>query len=70
MCECLERGVKSYNFYGIDGIFDDPNDPGRGLLEFKQGFGGYVQEMMGSFTLPVRPVAYAAKRLAHKILGR
>lgn len=70
MCECLERGVKSYNFYGIDGIFDDPNDPGRGLLEFKQGFGGYIQEMMGSFTLPVRPVAYAAKRLAHKILGR
>ena len=69
MCECLERGVESYNFYGIDGIFDDPNDPGRGLLEFKQGFGGYVQEMMGPFTLPVRPAASAAKRLAHKILG-
>ena len=70
MCECLERGVTRYNFYGIDGVFDDPNDPGRGLLLFKRGFGGYVEEMMGSFTLPVRKGAYAAKRLAHKILGR
>ena len=70
MCECLARGIERYNFYGIDGVFDDPNDPGRGLLLFKQGFGGYVEEMMGSFTLPVRPAAYAAKRLAHRILGR
>lgn len=68
--ECMERGVPSYNFYGINGVFDDPQDPGRGLLEFKQGFGGYVEEMMGSFTLPVRPVVFAAKRLAHKVLGR
>ena len=70
MCECLERGVTRYNFYGIDGVFDDPDDPGLGLLRFKQGFGGYVEEMMGEFTLPVRRGAYAAKRLAHKILGR
>lgn len=70
MCECLERGVTRYNFYGIDGVFDDPDDPGHGLLQFKQGFGGYVEEMMGSFTLPVRPVVYAAKRLVHGILGR
>lgn len=70
MCECLERGIARYNFYGIDGVFDDPDDPGLGLLRFKQGFGGYVEEMMGSFTLPVRPAAYAAKRLAHRILGR
>lgn len=70
MLECLERGVDQYNFYGIDGVFDDPDDPGRGLLEFKQGFGGYVLEMMGSFTLPVKPLTYKAKQLAHKILGR
>ncbi len=70
MLECLERGVEQYNFYGIDGVFDDPSDPGRGLLEFKQGFGGYVLEMMGSFTLPVKPLTYKAKQLAHKVLGR
>lgn len=70
MLECIERGVPSYNFYGIDGVFDDPKDPGYGVLEFKQGFNGYVEELMGSFTLPVKPMAYAAKKLAHKVLGR
>ena len=70
MCECVERGQTRYNFYGINGVFDDKSDPGRGLLEFKQGFNGYVEEMMGSFTLPVRPTAYALKQLAHKVLGR
>ena len=70
MCDCLERGIDRYNFYGINGVFDDPSDPGRGLLEFKQGFGGYVEEMMGSFTLPVKPATYALKQLAHRVLGR
>lgn len=70
MCECLERGIGRYNFYGINGIFDDPDDPGRGLLEFKQGFNGYVEELMGSFTLPVKPATFAMKQLAHKLLGR
>lgn len=70
MMECLERGCMQYNFYGINGVFDDPADPGRGLLEFKQGFGGYVQELMGEFTLPVKPALFAAKKLAHKVLGR
>ena len=70
MGECIERGCTRYNFYGINGVFDDPNDPGRGLLEFKQGFEGYVEELMGYFEMPVRPAVYAAKRLAHKLLGR
>ncbi len=70
MLECLERGCARYNFYGINGVFGDPDNPGRGLLEFKQGFGGYVEELMGEFIAPVRPVAYAVKQLAHKILGR
>lgn len=70
MRDCLDKGITRYNFYGINGVFDDPSDPGRGLLEFKQGFGGYVEEMMGSFTLPVKPLTYALKRLAHKALGR
>ncbi|KFI49689.1 aminoacyltransferase [Bifidobacterium biavatii] len=70
MMQCLERGVDRYNFYGIDGIFDDPDDPGRGVLEFKQGFEGYVEEMPGEFNLPVMPVRYAVKQLAHKLLKR
>ena len=69
MLRTMEKGITQYNFYGINGIFDDPADPGRGLLEFKQGFGGYVEEMMGSFTMPVKPVTFAVKQLMHKVLG-
>ncbi|WP_432622992.1 aminoacyltransferase [Bifidobacterium sp.] len=65
MSRCLERGVNRYNFYGIDGIFDDPNSAGRGVLEFKQGFNGYVEELPGEFTLPVDGFRYDLKRLAH-----
>lgn len=67
---CIERGVTRYNFYGIDGIFDDPDDEGRGVLEFKQGFNGYVEELLGRFEAPVRPVRYRLERLAHKLLRR
>ena len=29
---CVEHGLSRYNFYGIDGVFDDPDDEGRGVL--------------------------------------
>ena len=67
---CVERGVDRYNFYGISGVFDDPDDEGRGVLEFKQGFNGYVEELTGSFVLPVRPVVFRLKNLAHRIIRR
>jgi alanine adding enzyme len=67
---CLEQGVTRYNFYGIDGVFDDPDDEGRGVLEFKQGFNGYIEELPGEFILPVKPLTYAVKQFAHKLLSR
>lgn len=64
---CVERGVTRYNFYGINGVFDDPEDEGRGVLEFKQGFNGYVEELMGSFVLPVRPLTFKLKTALRKL---
>lgn len=57
-----------YNFYGISGVFDDPEDDGRGVLEFKQGFNGYVEELPGEFTLPVSKLRCGVNDLAHKLL--
>lgn len=51
-------------------MFDDPNSEGRGVLEFKQGFNGYVEELMGSFVLPVRPLAFKLKTSVRKLLRR
>ncbi|KAB5608081.1 aminoacyltransferase [Bifidobacterium jacchi] len=67
---CLERGITRYNFYGISGVFDDPHDEGRGVLEFKQGFNGYVEELAGRLTLPVNGLRFHVSELAHKLLGR
>ena len=58
-----------YDFYGISGVFDDPEDDGRGVLEFKQGFNGYVEELPGEFVLPVKPVAYAMKQINPDVMG-
>lgn len=66
---CIEHGLTRYNFYGISGYFDNENDPGHGVLEFKQGFNGNVEEMFGEFTLPVKPLQYKMKKFVYKILG-
>ena len=49
-------------------MFDHPEDDGRGVLEFKQGFNGYVEELPGEFTLPVSKLRYGVSDLAHKLL--
>lgn len=49
-------------------MFDDPEDDGRGVLEFKQGFNGYVEELPGEFTLSVSKLRYGVSDLAHKLL--
>ncbi|PJM78559.1 aminoacyltransferase [Bifidobacterium scaligerum] len=67
---CVEQGITRYSFGGISGVFDDPNDEGRGVLEFKQGFNGYAEELVGKFTLEINPFMCAVSRLAHKLLGR
>lgn len=69
MSQCLELGITRYNFYGISGVFDDPDDEGRGVLEFKQGFNGYVEELPGEFTLEINPLMCAVSRLVHGLLG-
>ncbi|OZG60960.1 methicillin resistance protein [Bifidobacterium lemurum] len=67
---CVERGVARYNFYGISGVFGDPDDEGRGVLEFKQGFNGYVEELLGEFELTVKPLTYAVKSVVRKLARR
>lgn len=51
----LEEGFSKYNFYGTFGI-DGQDDAGHGGYEFKKGFGGKVVQLIGEFTIPVRPI--------------
>ncbi len=47
-----DHGYKRYNFYGIQDVFN-PQGKDYGVYEFKKGFGGYVEELLGSFILPL-----------------
>lgn len=64
--ECLKKGIKRYNFYGLSGDFDE-NASDYGVYEFKKGFGGVVEELLGDFILPIRPLSYTLyKKLKNK----
>lgn len=45
--EAVETGCKRYNFYGTQPV------PGNGVYLFKQGFRGQIEELLGTFALPL-----------------
>ena len=61
----LENAFKKHNFYGIPAhINEHPKD--YGIYEFKRGFNGYVEELIGEFELPIT-WHYKLFKLIHKI---
>lgn len=64
----LENGYARYNFYGISGVFD-VNDEGYGVYQFKRGFNGYVEELLGVFEKPVSHF-YPIYQLLKKFIRR
>ncbi|MGV2876046.1 aminoacyltransferase [Macrococcus capreoli] len=49
--------LKTYNFYGVSGVFtEDAED--YGVLKFKKGFNAVVEEYVGDFEKPLRPLFY------------
>ena len=61
----IKNGFKKHNFYGIPAnINEHPKD--YGIYEFKRGFNGYVEELIGEYELPISNMYYLMK-LIHKI---
>ena len=61
----IKNDFKKHNFYGIPAnINEKPKD--YGIYEFKRGFNGYVEELIGEFELPISFEYYILK-LIHKI---
>ena len=61
----IANGFKKHNFYGIpEDINTHPKD--YGIYEFKRGFNGYVEELIGEYELPIKP-QYHLFKLIHKI---
>ena len=68
----LALGYERYNFYGISGIFEkDAED--YGIYEFKKGFTGVVEELIGDFyydILPGKRKLYEALRKMKHLLKK
>ncbi|NLC42496.1 MAG: aminoacyltransferase [Erysipelothrix sp.] len=65
----IENNIKRYNFYGTNGHFN--NKPAQhGIYEFKKGFGGVVEEMLGFYSLNVNPTVLKIINLLKKVANR
>lgn len=68
----IAHGYERYNFYGISGIFEkDAED--YGIYEFKKGFTGVVEELVGDFYFDLQPKkrkAYEAARNVKHLIKR
>lgn len=53
----VENGYEAFNFYGIDGNFDE-SSKGYGLFDFKRGFNACVHELVGEFDLVISKNTY------------
>lgn len=51
----VENNVKWYNFWGIAKDFSPESDAG-GVLKFKRHFNGDVEEYLGTYDVPIRPI--------------
>lgn len=56
----IKNNYERYNFYGIEGKFDDDN----GVYGFKKGFSGEVVEFIGEFDLIVSKPYYRLYKIA------
>lgn len=60
-----EHGIDRYNFYGITGDFSE-NAEDYGVQQFKKGFNANVEEYIGDFIKPIKPVFYKIQQLIER----
>ncbi|MEG2305759.1 MAG: peptidoglycan bridge formation glycyltransferase FemA/FemB family protein [Erysipelotrichaceae bacterium] len=58
ICYAIKHGYGRYNFYGISGDFRKEAED-YGVYDFKKGFNGVVEELIGDFYLPINKKAFA-----------
>ena len=66
----MECGCKVYDFGGISGDCQNPDNPHYGLWRFKHGFGGYMKEFVGEFDYVINKPVYKLYNIATKVLEK
>ncbi|MDR0899667.1 MAG: aminoacyltransferase [Lactobacillaceae bacterium] len=64
MQRAIEKGFSKYNFLGISGIFDGSD----GVLDFKLGFNGQAEEMLGEFEIPTVKSTYYKYQIYRRLM--
>ncbi len=64
--DARESGYETYDFFGV-APDDNPKHPWAGVTRFKKQWGGYQEDILGSYDLVFSPVKYKAFKLAEKI---
>lgn len=60
-------GLKKFDMWGALGPNPDKNDPWYGFHRFKEGYGGELIELVGSFDLVINPFLYTLYKVLDKI---
>ena len=60
-------GLKKFDMWGALGPNPDVKDPWYGFHRFKEGYGGKLVELVGSFDLVINPLLYQLYKIADKI---
>lgn len=66
MKRSLEKGIPTYNFYGVQGVFDGSD----GVLKYKQNFNGYIVRKAGVFHYYPNQWKYTCITWLKKLLRR
>lgn len=62
----LAEGFKTFNMYGVSGNFEE-NDS---VFNFKAGFGGYVEELCGTYSYQVAPLKIKLVNILKIVLAK
>ena len=61
------NGVKLFDLWGALGPNPDKNNPWYGFHKFKEGYGGELVELVGSYDLILKPLLYFVYNFANKV---
>lgn len=65
--DAKEKGLKSFDFWGIAPENAPKNHPWAGFTEFKKSFGGQAVHYAGTYDIVIKPQKYALYKIARKI---
>lgn len=65
----INKGMNKYNFYGIDGNFNE-DSKNYGLFDYKRGFNADVVELIGEFDLIIGKFSYKLYNIMLSMYGK